>query len=46
MAKNMLANSEELRCNFPAAAQTATIGIDLGDRYSHCCFLGPDVRGL
>jgi transposase len=42
MAKNMLANSEELRCNFPAAAQTAAIGIDLGDRYSHCCFLGSD----
>ena len=42
MAKNMLANSEELRCNFPAARQTATIGIDLGDRYSHCCFLGSD----
>jgi hypothetical protein len=42
MAKDMLANSEELRCNFPAAAQTATIGIDLGDRYSHCCFLGSD----
>jgi transposase len=42
MAKNMIANCEELRRSFPAAPQTATIGIDLGDRYSHCCFLGPD----
>jgi hypothetical protein len=42
MAKNMIANCEELRRSFPAAPQTATIGIDLGDRYSHCCFLGQD----
>jgi hypothetical protein len=28
MAKGMLANSEELRCNFSAATQTASIGID------------------
>lgn len=42
MAKQMMTNCEELRRSFPAAPQTATIGLDLGDRYSHCCFLGPD----
>ncbi|HMH12133.1 MAG TPA: hypothetical protein VK578_03405 [Edaphobacter sp.] len=42
MTKNMMANCKELRRSFPATPETATIGIDLGDRYSHCCFLGPD----
>jgi len=35
MANKMIANCEELKRSFPAAPQTATIGIDLGDRYSH-----------
>ncbi len=46
MAKNMIATSEELAHLFPADAERVTIGIDLGDRYSHCCLLGPDGNVL
>src|SRR5882672_1954800 len=43
MAKNgTLAKSEELQHSFHAAPGMVTIGIDLGDRYSHCCLLDPD----
>ncbi len=37
-----LAKCEELQQSFHAAPYAVTIGIDLGDRYSHCCVLGPD----
>jgi transposase len=43
MAKNgILAKSHDLQESFVTAAGQITIGIDLGDRFSHCCLLGPD----
>ena len=43
MAKNgTLAKSEELEPSFRTTTKQITIGIDLGDRFSHCCVLGPD----
>jgi hypothetical protein len=43
MANNtMLAKREELESTFHATPTQVTIGIDLGDRYSHCCLLGFD----
>jgi activator of 2-hydroxyglutaryl-CoA dehydratase len=38
----MLAKREELESSFQATHTQVTIGIDLGDRYSHCCLLGRD----
>jgi transposase len=40
--KGTLAKCDELQPNFHAAADQVTIGIDLGDKYSHCCLLGAD----
>jgi hypothetical protein len=43
MAKSgILAKSEDLQESFDATTGQITIGIDLGDRFSHCCVLGPD----
>lgn len=43
MAKSgILAKSHDLQESFDATAGQITIGIDLGDRFSHCCVLGPD----
>ena len=43
MAKSgILAKSEDLQESFDGTAGQITIGIDLGDRFSHCCVLGPD----
>ena len=43
MAKSgILAKSHDLQESFHATAGQITIGIDLGDRFSHCCVLGPD----
>ncbi len=43
MAKNgVLAKSKDLQPSFQATTEQITIGIDLGDRFSHCCVLGPD----
>ena len=43
MAKSMtLAKCEELQHLFETSSGEITVGIDLGDRYSHCCVLGPD----
>jgi transposase len=43
MAKSgILARSQDLQESFDATAGQITIGIDLGDRFSHCCVLGPD----
>ena len=42
MAKNRtLAKSQELQPSFHTTTEQITIGIDLGDRFSHCCVLGP-----
>jgi transposase len=47
MAKNgTLAKSQELQPSFQTTTEQITIGIDLGDRFSHCCVLGPDGRIL
>ena len=48
MAKNgVLAKSNDLQSSFHATtASDITIGIDLGDRFSHCCVLGPDGEVL
>jgi hypothetical protein len=47
MAKNgMLAKVHELQPSFQTITEQITIGIDLGDRFSHCCVLGPDGRIL
>lgn len=43
MAKSgILVKSHDLKESFDASAGQITIGIDLGDRFSHCCVLGPD----
>jgi transposase len=43
MAKSgILAKSQDLQESFDATKGQITIGIDLGDRFSHCCVLGPD----
>jgi transposase len=43
MAKNgILAKSQDLQESLDASTGQITIGIDLGDRFSHCCVLGPD----
>lgn len=43
MAKNgMLAKSKDLQKSFSANNEVITIGIDLGDRFSHCWVLGAD----
>jgi hypothetical protein len=45
MAKNgTLAKSQELQPSFQTATEQITIGIDLGDRFSHCCVLGKRTR--
>jgi len=42
MAKNgMLAKGHDLQVSFQATKRI-TIGIDLGDRFSYCCVLGPE----
>jgi hypothetical protein len=47
MAKNgTLAKSQELQPSFRTTTEQITIGIDLGDRFSHCCVLGPDGKIL
>ena len=47
MARNgMLAQSQDLQPSFQATTEQITIGIDLGDRFSHCCVLGPDGKVL
>ena len=47
MARNgTLAKIQELQPSFQATTEQITIGIDLGDRFSHCCVLGPDGRIL
>ena len=43
MAKNgILAKTQDLWESVDATTGQITIGIDLGDRFSHCCVLGPD----
>jgi transposase len=43
MAKNgTLANCKDLQPSFNSVSGQITIGIDLGDRYSQCCVLGPE----
>lgn len=43
MAKSgILVKSHDLKESFDASAGQITIGIDLGDRFSHCCVLGPN----
>jgi transposase len=43
MAKNgTLAKSNDLQGSFSVTHGQITIGIDLGDRFSQCCILGPD----
>ncbi len=43
MAKSgILAKSHDLQESFGATTGQITIGIDLGDRFSHCCVLGTD----
>lgn len=45
MAKSgILAKSKDLQPSFQATTEQITIGIDLGDRFSHCCVLGPDGK--
>jgi hypothetical protein len=47
MAKNgTLAKIHELQPSFQTTTEQITIGIDLGDRFSHCCVLGSDGRIL
>jgi hypothetical protein len=47
MAKNgTLAKIQELQPSFQTTTEQITIDIDLGDRFSHCCVLGPDGRIL
>src|ERR1700678_1348319 len=47
MAKNgTLAKSQELQRTYQTTTEQITIGIDLGDRFSHCCVLGPDGKIL
>lgn len=47
MAKNgTLAKSQDLQPSFQTTTEQITIGIDLGDRFSHCCVLGPDGKVL
>lgn len=43
MAKNgILVKGHDLKESVDATAGPITIGIDLGDRFSPCCVLGPD----
>jgi len=43
MAKSgILAKCHDLQESFSATTGAITIGIDLGDRFSYCCVLGPD----
>ena len=45
MAKSItLAKCEELQHLFKASSGKITVGIDLSDRYSHCCVLGLAYR--
>jgi len=47
MARNgTLAKSQELQPSFQTTTEQITIGMDLGDRFSHCCVLGPDGKIL
>jgi transposase len=47
MAKNRtLAKSLELQPSFQTTTEQIAIGIDFGDRFSHCCVLGPDGKIL
>lgn len=47
MAKNgTLAKSNDLEASFSATNGEITIGMDLGDRFSHCCVLSPDGEVL
>lgn len=47
MAKNgTLAKSQDLQPSFQTEPEQITIGIDLGDRFSHCLVLGPDGKVL
>ena len=47
MARNgTLAKIQELKPSFQATTEQITIGVDLGDRFSHCCVLGPDGKIL
>ena len=47
MAKNgTLAKSQELQPSYQTTTEQITIGIDLGDRFSHSCVLGPDGKIL
>jgi len=39
----ILAKSHNLQERFDATTGQITIGIDLGDRFSHCYVLGPDA---
>jgi len=38
----ILVKGEELYYSFEATNGDITIGIDIGDRFSQCCLLGPD----
>src|ERR1700733_10618206 len=47
MAKNgTLAKSQDLQPSYQTTTEQITIGIDLGDSFSHCCVLGPDGKIL
>lgn len=47
MAKSgMLSNTADLECSFHVTQDSITIGIDLGDRFSHCCVLEGEGRVL
>jgi transposase len=47
MAKSgMLSKMAELQCSFEVEKDSITIGMDLGDRFSHCCVLGKEGRVL
>jgi hypothetical protein len=42
MAKSIALAKCEEQYLFETSSGETTVGIDLGDRYSHCCVLGPD----
>ena len=42
----MLSRMEELQYSYETDGGAITIGIDLGDQYSHCCLLGQQGRVL
>lgn len=47
MAKNgILATTADLKPSFEGTSGRITIGIDLGDRFSHCCVLDTDGEVL